>query len=458
MKYRIFILIFFLLCVIPAAGMLLVGPAQPAANETLPQPPALHTPEGSFNKNLLDEFSSYFEERFAFRQEMITASRTLSAAVFRTSTEEKVILGKEGWLFYGETLDDYERVNPMTDREIWSAAHSLALFQEACEAQGVNFLFTAAPNKNTLYGEYMPDRYPVADRETDLSRLTAALAEEGVPYADLLTPLLDQEEILYRKQDSHWTQKGAALAGDTILAALNRESPAFFAGPFEEVWQAKGDLYEMLFPAGKELDRDEVYAWDFTFTYTTPIRSVEDTQIRTACAGKSGRLVMFRDSFGNALYPFLAESFETACFSRVTPYDITCIQQEQADTVVIELVQRNLDWLITRPAIFPAPERDLDWGAACPASLDLTLTAEACGSLPGFLTVQGSWSGGCTDTTSPLYLRSGETVYELTPTGENLFSGCVPEWVEGTACRLLFFAEGRLTESNEFIIEKGELP
>lgn len=456
MKYRIFILIFFLLCVIPAAGMLVTGPAQPAANETLPQMPALHTPEGTFNKDVLEEFSSYFEERFAFRQEMITASRTLSAAVFRTSTEEKVILGKEGWLFYGETLDDYERVNPMTDREIWSAAHSLALFQEACETQGATFLFTVAPNKNTLYGEYMPDRYPVADRETDLSRLTAALAEENVLYADLLTPLLDQEEILYRKQDSHWTQKGAALAGDTILVALNREESAYFAGPFEEAWQAKGDLYEMLFPAGEELDRDEVCARDFTFTYITPIRSAEDTQIRTACPKKTGSLVMFRDSFGNALYPFLAESFGAACFSRVTPYDITCIQQEQADTVVIELVQRNLDWLITRPAIFPAPERDLDRSGACPADLELTLTAEACGSLPGFLTVQGEWSGICPDTTSPLYLLWGDTVYELTPTGENRFSGCLPQQVEGTPCRLLFFAEGRLTESNEITIEKGE--
>lgn len=50
--------------------------------------------------------------------------------------------------------------------------------------------------------------------------LTACLSAEGVHYVDLFSTLAKEDTILYRRLDSHWTQQGAGLAGDTLLGRL----------------------------------------------------------------------------------------------------------------------------------------------------------------------------------------------------------------------------------------------
>ena len=68
---------------------------------------------------------------------------------------------------------------------------------------------------------------------------------------------------------------------------------------------------------------------------------------------------MFRDSFGNLLHTFLADAYGQAAFSRAMPYTMSLLDQTGADTVLIEIVERNLDWWATQAPIFPAPERVL---------------------------------------------------------------------------------------------------
>ena len=40
------------------------------------------------------------------------------------------------------------------------------------------------------------------------------------------------------------------------------------------------------------------------------------------------------------------------------PYDLSLMQDAQPDTVLVQLVERNLRWLSTRPPLLPAPERE----------------------------------------------------------------------------------------------------
>lgn len=446
MKHRIFITIFAAACLIPSLGILIFGPAQAAANETLAAAPVVISADGSFNWEILSDITDWLGDHFALRQELVTAQHHLMAAVFHESGTDEVVLGKDGWLFYTETLDDYQGVNTMTQREAWAAGHSLALIQEYCTGKGIDFLFTVAPNKNSLYGAYMPSRYTLGT-DRSLSRLTAELEQAGVRYLDLYGLLREQEEILYRKQDSHWNTRGAALAGDAILEALGREPEDFYSGSYTTVYEETGDLYEMVYPTGKQLDEDQRYDRAFTFSYVNPIRTAGDNMIYTTGEGKTGSLVMFRDSFGNALHPFLAESFSTACFSRLTPYNLSLLDAQNADTLVIELVERNLDWLSTLAAIYPAPERQV----TAEKTADLTVSAAAAsdGNLPGYVKITGSLAGYRLDTDSPVYLLAGNTVYEATPAGEGElpFTAYLPEAAAEEPIYLMIQQEGVLVQA-----------
>ena len=250
--HLLFVLLFFCACAVPGLGMVFFGESQAAANEVLSPKPSLTQPDGSVNLNVMSDAADYFADRFAFRQELITADSAWKAALFHTSSQEQVSLGREDWLFYAETEDDFTGADLLTQRQVWAIRRSLELAQGYVESKGASFLFTVAPNKLTLYPEHGPQGLEPGE-VTALSQVTAALGESSVPYSDLVAAFSQQEEDLYHKWDSHWTYKGAALAHDTLLADLGRTGDMFQReGYYEKDHQ--GDLYVMLYPASNELE------------------------------------------------------------------------------------------------------------------------------------------------------------------------------------------------------------
>ena len=411
----LFVLLFFCACAVPSLGMLVVGESQASANEVLSPKPQLKNPDGSWNLEFIPDAGDYFADRFAFRQELITADSAWKAGLFHTSSQEQVALGQDGWLFYAETLDDYTGADALTDRQVWAIARSLQLAQEYVESKGGSFLFTVAPNKLSLYPQYGPGGLERGE-VTALSQVTEALGENGVPYSDLYSAFTQQAEVLYHQWDSHWTYKGAALAHDVLLSDLGLAGD-MFQREGSYVKDHQGDLYVMLYPASDELEDQWHFSNDLAFEYATPIRDVDDLRIETTSAGTNGNLLMFRDSFGNTLHSLLAESFGHAVFSRSTPYNLGAMDALQADTVILEIVERNLKNLAEYPFIFPAPWTEASASPLQPQDTGETLTVSAAESpqAAGYLTVTGELPS-CGDS-SPVYLRAGGYQFEASPVG-----------------------------------------
>ena len=446
----LFLAVFLLMSLAPALGMLIFGPTEASANEILTQPPSVTNREGGFNVSVLNDASDYLRDRFWFRHELITANAAVEAAVFRESASEDVILGKEGWLYFHDTLDDYQGQNLLTDRQIWAAARVLSLIQEYAASRGVRTLFAPVPNKNTIYPEYMPDSSSRTSEATNYDKLLNALAEEGVEALDLRPVLRSHrdEVLLYQTLDSHWNNLGAALAHDAILEALGRSGTAYEPAAFTFARDHSADLYQMLYPTGSEKDLQAYPTRERSFTYLRPIRSPEDQRIFTACETGEGSLLMFRDSFGNTLHTFMAESFASACFSRAMPYDLSLLDSENPDTLILEITERHLRWLAERPPILPAPVRTPDLSAAIPAQA-LTLAVEKTDSglvcLRGALPLQP-------DLRSPVYLEADGIVYEASPAGETerSFTAYLPTEVRSvrvfwSAAGVLYAAPAALT-------------
>ena len=97
----------------------------------------------------------------------------------------------------------------------------------------------------------------------------------------------------------------------------------------------------LLFPG--KIMYDENTTWDFTglYVYTSAFATPMDLVI-TARGGGEGKLLMFRDSFANALIPFAASSFAEIRLERGTPYQTAQIAQNRPDYVIVEIAERNL--------------------------------------------------------------------------------------------------------------------
>lgn len=423
----LFVGAFLALCLLPTAGLLLWGASETVANEPPAAAPSFQKWDGSFNPDVLSDLADWLGQRFALRQEAITLWARLNAKVFRTSVTDSVLLGKNGWLYYEPTRADYTGSEPMTERELWCAARTLYLLQTYAEEQGADFLFAVAPNKNSLYAENMPALTRL-DTPTNAERLSALLSEMGVQTADLFDAFNGQEEALYYPTDSHWNGRGAALAADAILSALGRES-GYFAGDFTAAAH-RGDLYEMLYPAGKDTDPDYVYTG---FSFTADKDDPNAMSINTQSAAGAGRLLCYRDSFGRNLYPYLAQSFAEAGFSRKNTYDPTSLSA--GDTMVVELVERNLRYLLQYDPVFPSPTAEAVKPARTEnAGLYLTL---AKGAPAGYNALHGVFGALTPDEDSPVIVIAGELgaanqYYEALPRTEG-FLVCLPEgWAQGT--------------------------
>lgn len=422
--YLLFTAVILAACLLPSAGMLFAGGTETGGNEVLSRLHAPRDAEGNWNPDYLSDLSSYAEDNYFLRQQMVTAWSDLNRNILHTSISDSVLLGRGGWLYFGDTLDDYTGIQPLSRSDILSAAHNLALAAEYSESQGAQFLFTIAPNKNSLYPQWMPE-LPVFSQSRNAAALYDALQAENVGYCDLFSVFSAQNGPLYFAQDSHWNSKGAALAADSINAALDRQS-AYFSGPFSPQAVHKGDLYNMLCPAGTELDTDLVYEGSLNFTYDAPIRSAENLTIMTTGSGE-GSLLMFRDSFGNLLYPYLADSFASALFSRSPDYKLNLIEQRNAYYVVIELVERNIPYLLENLPVMPAPARELP-EEILPQGPAVSLTAEASDDLPGYMLVRGTLPED-PDAGASIFLSGGGNSCEAFRLRDGGFGLYIPETV-----------------------------
>jgi hypothetical protein len=349
---KILITLLIIISLLPVGLMPVMGVSPQPKNETPALAPELTTEEGFFNWNYLTEFSDFISKRFVFRPTLITAYSYMSAAICNASQSNDVLIGADGWLFFEETTDDYLRKNVLSDAKIQELSQKLLDIQKGCEEQGIAFLFVIAPNKNSIYSEYMPNLGPLHGTENNSEKLIKQLGADNVAHVDLFSLFRDfkqhdkrpplTSDSLYHQLDTHWTSFGAAMACDAILTRLNRRAQSFSQGEAFISRSFDGDLYAMLYPAGRQKDADITLTTEFTYTYDEPINSPESITIQTTCAAKQGSVLVYRDSFGNALYPYLAESFGKAVFSRRAPYTFERAVEYEADTLIIEMAERNI--------------------------------------------------------------------------------------------------------------------
>ncbi|MDO4277098.1 MAG: hypothetical protein Q4D16_25845 [Eubacteriales bacterium] len=449
---QLYCIIFFLICLCPSLGMLLTGQEASSENRELAKFPELKTEEG-INREWLSQAGDYFQEHFAFRSELVTANALLNGKILGVSTADGVIQGRNGWLYYKDSLSDYLGTELMSQRSLYNTAHILAMTQSYLESKGVRFLFTAAPNKNSLYGENMPYYYNVKVSSTgNLEQLKPFLEKEQVTYADLYRAFSGKEEVLYHQRDSHWNNKGAAYAAEQLMTALDKEHDSYEEETYTVRRDFQGDLDNMLYPLALTLEDEIYYDKTPTFAYVGEVESNFDPRITTVNPVKSGSLVMYRDSFGNSLLPFLADAYANAYFSRGVPYQLNDVDTAAADTVIIERAERFLPEIPQSPPVMAAEA--VQWnGETGEELLDSVRNVQM--KRQGLLTqITGSIGQGCLETDSRIYLRlNGTELYEAFPMDIETENG-----IDDSGFCLYLESQGLASEGNtlEIMFTRGE--
>lgn len=416
----IFTAIILLMCAAPLL-LTLAGVRTPSAEKRMMSAaPSFLTADGSMNKSFTADLDSYIADNFPLRPWLISAWHQLNISVLGQTGNSQVILGRDGWLFFAETVPAYLGQDQLSDAEYERLDTLLRLQSEYLASQGKKLLYTVVPNKNTVYPNHMPDRYSDRTDDNALAGLAGHLTTPGyIDLRSLLTSFAaNSSELIYHKTDTHWNNRGAVLTLTAILSqageALDENlSSAWPEAACTETADWQGDLAVMLFPSGPSPDFQQTYDIQPVFRYTRPLRSLEDLLITTQGSGSDLSLLMFRDSFANALIPMLSDSFGHATYSRAVPYDYSLPTAADADLVLLEIVERNLGIWLTSPPKMPAPVFSGPLPAAENDAGNLVAEASADGQLTR---ISGQVTGGgLTDRwTRVLAVLDGKT-YEAFP-------------------------------------------
>lgn len=250
-----------------------------------------------------------------------------------------------------------------------------------------------------------------------LARLTHILEQEGVNYTDLKSLFDAQDEVLYHERDSHWNNKGAALAADAIMTDLVKIHDSYKDETYEIRTDHIGDLDKMLYPKALTPEDEVYYDKATTFAYVGEVESNFDPKITTVNPVKEGSLVMYRDSFGNTLLPFFADANANAYFSRGVPYQLSDVDAQNADTVVVERAERFLPEMAKNPPVLEGSLTLLDKeeeATDADGAENVVMRRQG-----GFFQITGRIRPEYLDWDSRIYVRvNGQTVYEAFPRSE----------------------------------------
>ncbi len=171
---------------------------------------------------------------------------------------EKVLIGKDGWLFYGPG------VQYVTEREdarkgnstVPQALEAIIAFRNDLASKGVKLLVMPVPNKESVYPEQLSRRARTRGGvvSEDMSALLAGLQSANVEVLDLWKIFADAKSSggmpLYLAQDSHWSPAGLKMAASAVAERI-RSAGWVSNGQVEYEYKPRtelktGDLLRML--------------------------------------------------------------------------------------------------------------------------------------------------------------------------------------------------------------------
>jgi alginate O-acetyltransferase complex protein AlgJ len=307
-------------------------------------------------RDLPVQMDAWWSDHFGFRSGLVRLNNALNIKLTGVSPVNLVVIGKEGWLFYtgDDALLDYQGLFPLTDEALNKITANLEARRSWLETQGCQYLIVVAPNKQTIYGQYLPDWTNHRVGPTRLDQVENALGPDSrINLLDLRTTFISKSGSFhtpdgvpipfYYKTDTHWNDLGASLAYQAILERLHVEmtgppNPIDYGLSPVVTPRPGGDLAAMLGMTDQFSDREVTI--DPEYFQFGPKNHI--------------KVLIFWDSFYVALKPFLTGGFDEAIESpeRSRPFDYALVEKEKPVLVIDLFTERFLMQRLSPP---PAP-------------------------------------------------------------------------------------------------------
>ena len=313
-----------------------------------------------------ERFNAYYSDNFGFRDILTQAYFKITDKHVSKTPFDDVTFGKNDWLFLGSIKPGYDRYddpigdainrNLFTQKELVNFAQSIMKINSWLKDRGIEYLYIIAPNKHTIYFEYLPEYISKIGLESSTDQLVNYLLEHtDVNVLDLRQPLIEEKKKhqVYFKTDTHWNHYGANVAQYEILKKIsnffpNHISPSLLReNQFNITHMNGGDLAGLAKLQNiVEVSPQPIFEGGCIPKNENPAHVGEKTHT-IVCETKTLNALIFRDSFFWALKPYISREFKrsTYIWGRLDYLLLTeYINKENPDIVIEEVVERSLPY------------------------------------------------------------------------------------------------------------------
>lgn len=329
-------------------------------NRQLRRMPLLHFPHV---RQFVIRFDRYYKENFGGRNALFYVySRWKYNVLGQSPLPEKVVVGKNGWFYlgnsYNRVVDQHRGLLPLSDSAASLIADHLIRRQQELSQQGIKLYVLIAPDAETIYPEYLPDHLAQSKEPSRLDVLKQAIAKTTLPFIDIRDTLraAKRDHTVYYQTDTHWNAYGTLVGCAALLKRIRQDQPTI---PLMHVSDytiqqrsgMSGDLTHML-----TLQDNITEKVDYAIRPTTRLASRETASIprekiafpsRRFSGSGSGRLLFIGDSFSNSMMQYLPAYFRESYFVRDGKLDAETVRAERPTILVLEIVERNISQLVT---------------------------------------------------------------------------------------------------------------
>lgn len=297
-------------------------------------------------------FNRYFADHYLLHQQQVEALASTRLYLLNEKIFPNVLIGKEDWLYYtGENnIQDHECTMPFTTAELETIRARLLDWQAQLEQRGIRFYIVIAPNKESIYPQYLPHEVRAGVRACRINQVMHVLGSTFLNVLDMRGTLRNaaQTQQVYHRTDTHWNAAGALVASQEILARVRQDFPGLSVPDLydyaQEVKAHSGDLASFL-PPDERFIEQEIFLTPLAPDGITFEARTDGTELSTLPDSAAPAALVFCDSFADALKPYLSAHFSRVVYSRSFALDLALVEREQPQVVIFEIAQRYLTML-----------------------------------------------------------------------------------------------------------------
>ena len=333
------LVVFALILVIPNVGLFQEHEEVMESEKRLISPMPSTDSLGSRGYNVA--LAKYYNDRFLGRDIMIRSAVRIKEIAFNTSHYDKVIFGRDGFLFYnfGDMIADRRgqiKVSETYKRSLSNATASLA---GTIEKHGAQFIFMIAPNKATIYPQHLPGRVIGPQFQSRAHQLEEYYIDNHhnyfyYPHGPLVWEV---DSLTYYKTDTHWNHGGALIALEYLLTN-QLEFPWTRPQLAQREKSQVGDLARMArIERSERIKQPVIDVADYHVSKDGPYAVFENPDAPT-----NKTVMLIHDSFGNYLRDWLVAGYTKVILCPNYHVDVDAINGFGADLVIYEIVERNI--------------------------------------------------------------------------------------------------------------------